>query len=103
MNRREERYSAYLGIMLGLVMLICNGCTTYEIIRNLDGTTSVFVKSWRSFEDVALEYNRDGEVVKFKFGAASVVSQTPIDAAIEGIKFGVEIASGRSVSDNTKE
>lgn len=90
-------------LILLVAILWLTGCTTYDIIRHTDGTTSVHVKSWRSFEDVALKYSRDGEIVGFQFGAASVVSQTPIDAALKGIEMGIKIATGKSASDNNQE
>ena len=92
-----------LVLTLLVILLWLTGCTTYDIIRHEDGTTSVHVKSWRSFQDVALVYNRDGDVVGFKFGAASVVSQTPIDAALKGIEMGISIATGRPASTNETE
>ena len=82
--------------------LLVAGCTTYDVIqvRSDNSRTEVHIRSWRSFEDVALKYSRDGEIVGFEFGAASVVSQTPIDAALKGIELGIELATGRSVGDN---
>jgi len=86
-------------ILLSLILCL-TGCTTYDIIRQADGSTEVHVRSWRNFEDVALEYTKNGEIVGFKFGAASGISQTPIDAALKGIEMGISIATGRSASDN---
>lgn len=103
MITREKRYGAYIGVLIGffvwLVLLSLSGCTTYDVIqvRSDNSRTEVHIRSWRSFEDVALKYSRDGEIVGFEFGAASVVSQTPIDAALKGIEMGISIATGRPV------
>ena len=66
--------SAAVLILLVAILWLTGCVTTYDIIRKADGSTEVHVKSWRSFQDVALQYNREGDVVGFKFGAASVVS-----------------------------
>ena len=91
--------SATVFIFLAILLWI-TGCTSYDIIRKADGSTEVHVRSWRNFEDVALEYTKNGDIVGFKFGAASVISQSPMDAALKGIELGIQIATGRPDSDN---
>ncbi len=109
MNKREKRYTACISIMIilltGLIMVACSGCTSYKVHQiRADGTeTEVKVKSWRSFQNVALKYNREGDVVGFEFGAASAVSQTPIDAALRGVQMGLQIATGRPAASNEQE
>ena len=89
-------------LILLVAILWLTGCTTYDVlqIRSDQSRTEVHIRSWRSFQDVALKYSRDGEIVGFQFGAASVVSQTPVDAAMRGIEMGIQIATGRSASDD---
>ncbi len=109
MNKREKRYTACISIMIillaGLIMVACSGCTTYKIkTTKADGTkTELKVKSLRDFKDMALKYSRDGEVVHFEFGAASVVSKTPADAVLKGIEMGIQIATGRPAAANKQE
>jgi len=111
MNRREERYTAYIGIMIGLcvglVMIACAGCTTYDVsqTRNADGSgsTTVHVRSWRDFEEPALKYNRDGEAVGFEFGAKSAVGQSPLQDAAQLISIGAQLATGGVVKPPSTE
>ena len=81
------------------------GCTTYDVIqvRSDNSRTEVHIRSWRSFEDVDFKYSRDGELVGFEFGAANVVSESPVDAALKGIEMGIKIATGRPVATNDQE
>lgn len=86
MMNREQRYGAYMGLMIGLLLgliLLLQGCTSYTIQRGVQGCAecvSVKVLSWREFEQPQVHYSRTGQDAEFNFGAASAVTASPLEA-----------------------
>jgi hypothetical protein len=83
---REQRYAAYIGLMIGLLMpllFVLTGCTAYTIQRGTEGCpecTTVKVRSMREFEQPVVHYGRTADSVTFDFAAASATNADPLSA-----------------------
>ena len=75
MMDREQRYGAYMGIIIGLAiglaLLLLGGCATYDIERCEAGVCSrAKITSPRKFKSIAFKYN--GESRTFELTAGDV-------------------------------
>ena len=64
-----------------LILILLQGCTTYDVKRAPDGSVEVKVKSTRDLDQPELHYLRTGEDAEFDFKAAGVDNN--IDAMAE--------------------
>jgi len=89
-TKRENRYVAYIGFMVGVciaLLFLLGGCaTTYEIkVCHEDTATCSYVnvKSYREFNQPNVHYARDGSGVDFTFGAEDAITGTsPVEQAV---------------------
>ena len=67
-------------LLIVLVILLAQGCTTYGIEKGVDENgnfyTKVDVSSTRDLEEPRVDYIREGEDAEFHFSAASVDNNT---------------------------
>lgn len=73
MMDREQRYGAYMGVLIGLaiglLLTLMGGCAVYDIERCEDGVCSkAHIVSPRKFKSVELKYNGESRTFELKAG-----------------------------------